>query len=157
MVPGELYFELDCSLDEAQLFYALVVFLWERKTNPVAKAGPELDDAFGGDAAAIISDLTRDLDDFGIECLFDESIGKLTIMDIDRAPNLSALAQLLIRLYPHKLPIAFRFARRDDPAKTFWTVVSAERTFETGDWDEVSAALAKRDPGGPEGKPPTLH
>ncbi len=157
MLPGELYFELDCSLDEAQLFYALIVFLWKRKTEPAAKVAPELVVVLGGDAAAIISDLTRDLDDFGIECLFDESIGKLTIMDIDRAPNLPALAQLLIHLYPRKLPVAIPFVKRGDPAKTNWTVVSIEGTFATHDWEEVSAALDKREPGGSEGNPPTLH
>lgn len=156
-MPGELYFELDCSLDEAQLFYAIIVFLWERKTDPRARAAPELDDALGGDATAIISGLTRNLDEFGIECLFDETIGKLTIMDIDRAPNLPALAQLLIFLYPRKLPVAFPFVKRGDPAKTMWTVVSIEGTFATDDWKEVSAALDKRDPGGSEGNPPTIH
>lgn len=157
MEPGELYLELDCSQEEAVLFYSLVIFLWDRKTDPRARAAPELDAVFDGDAAKIIADLTKDLDDFGIECLYDESIEKLTIMDIDRAPNLPVLARLLTRLYPHKLPIAIPFLKRDDPGKTIWTVVTAERTFATDDWEIASAALDKRD-GDPSNEgSPTLH
>ncbi len=156
MQLGELYFELDCSPEEAELFYAAVIFLWDRKTDPRAKPAPEIDAALNGEAARVIAELAKDLDDFGIECLFDETIGKLTIMDIDRAPNLSALAQLLVHLYPHKLPVVFPFARRDNPAKTLWTVLSAERTLATDDWEEVQAELDRHSRGG-TGEPSALH
>lgn len=132
-------------------------FLWDRQTDKHARPTVELDAALGGDASAIISGVPADLDHFGIERLFDEAIGKLTIMDIDRAPNLAALAQLLILLYPHKLPLAIPMTEPVDPAKTLWTVVSAERTFETGDWDEVHAELDKRPRGGTDDESTTLH
>ena len=157
MEPGELYFELDCTPEDAGLFYALVMFLWDRRTDPRARPASELDDAFNGDAARIITDLTKDIDDFGIEGQYDVATEKLTIMDIDRKPNLSVLPLLLVQLYPEKLPIAFELAMPGDPAKAVWTVVPAEGTITTDDWDKARAELEKPVHGGSDVGPATLH
>ncbi|MBK8631936.1 MAG: hypothetical protein IPN84_17700 [Sphingomonadales bacterium] len=106
MSKKTLAVEIACSQDEAKLFMDLVIYLWDRKNRPNPLPTPELDAAYNQKAAVTISQYCNHIDDFGIDCTYDAPAQILRLHDIEGAPDLSALAMVLIHLYPHRLPIA---------------------------------------------------
>ena len=80
---------------------------------------PEIEQAFRSDtqtAEEVFAGIIGDMG-LGIDCLFNADDQSLIIFDNDGSPNLWALAQLLQRLYPPKLPLGFVYAETCDKSR----------------------------------------
>ncbi len=142
MSKKTLAVEIACSQDEAELFMDLVIYLWDRKNRPDPLPTPELDAAFNQKAAFTITKYCTDIDAFGIDCIYDAPGQVLRLHDIDGAPDLSALAMVLIHLYPHRLPIAYALSDSEGRTPKVWTVLTDQSIIITE--DEARALVATK-------------
>ena len=125
--PVRLSMKFACSRAEAEAFYAVVIFLYERDSDPAAQADPDLQQYLGSDPETAITAIVPNLASFGIESEYDHRAGELIVTDIDGKPDAKALWLILNLLYPHKLPLVARFHTDRLPANPFWTIFERER------------------------------
>jgi hypothetical protein len=142
MSKKTLAVEIACTQDEAKLFMDLVIYLWDRKNRPDPLPTPKLDAAFNQKAAVTIAKYCDHIDDFGIDCTYNARQQLLRLHDIDGAPDLSALAMVLMHLYPHRLPIAYALSDSEGRTPRVWTVLTGHSIIITD--DEARALLAAK-------------
>ena len=157
MMRKTLEVEIACSQDEAKLFMDLIIYLWDRRHRQDPLPTPELDAVFNQRAEQTITQYSQHIDDFGIDCTYDKDTSLLRLHDIDGAPNLSALAMVLIHLYPHLLPITYALTDSTGLTPTIWTVLTGESIIITDDPAQTSITAPRRDPCPHEPPSRTFH
>ena len=108
-------FELPCNRGEAELLYGIMQYDQERLSKPAALIIRELVPYFSrpGESspeAAFTADLEDHSRTLGVECLYQAELEILRIYNDGEAPQLLALARLIARIFPQKLPLGFEFS-----------------------------------------------
>lgn len=136
-----LRLEIPCTREEAARFAAVELFLDALQHDPTATPAAELEAIFGASAKDTILGLVGYRASLDLTCRFDPATGILTIANTDEWPNLAALPELLLWLYPEKLPLAYLVQPTDKPALAFWTIIGLSHIEIVQDGSQVDDRL----------------
>jgi len=114
-----LSFKIAATREEAEIFISIIEQAAELDNEEDIRLPPDLHAAFSRNSQSAEEHFKETMGglNFGIDCIFNETGGNLTIYDSHGAPNLIALSQCLQKLYPQKLPIGFVYADTCDKAR----------------------------------------